>query len=77
MMVYVFGVVDNFIVVLARIHATSLDVVVVNVALAACDTAMFASADADASSSAGATNVDVTDGATIVVPHPIVIFIVS
>jgi len=38
---------------------------------------MFANADAAASSSAGATNVDVTDGATIVVLHTVVIFIVS
>ena len=77
MLVYVFGVVDNFIVVFFRIHATFLDVVVVNDALAACDAAMFANANADASSSADATNVDVTDGAATVVPHTVVIFIVS
>jgi hypothetical protein len=62
MMVYVFSVVDTinvdaYIVALAPIHASSLDDVVVAAALATCDAAMFANADAGASSGAGATNV--------------------
>ena len=82
LLVYVFVFVDTiivdayYIVALAPIHATSLEAVVVADALAACDAAMFANADADASFSAGATNVDVADGVTIVVPHIVVIFVI-
>ena len=82
LLVYVFSVVDTILVdaynvALAPIHATSLDDVVVTVTLVACDAARFANLDADASSAAGATNVDVADGATIDVPHTVVIFVVS
>jgi len=83
LLVYVFGVVDTTIVdassvaAFAPTDATSLDAVVVVAALAACDATFFANADADVSTSAGATNVDVSDGDTIVVSHTDVIFVVS